>query len=135
MHSQTLPVQEQNQIPRGPGDDPLTYGLDGKPITMGEAIELLEDLEKRSLRSTPITLPSGKPAVVRTVLTVFDDEASRGEVPEGHIPQVYASILYSPEPENRFIHALWTYGSPQEAAAGHAEAVDEFTSGRTRVRA
>ena len=131
--SQTLPVQDHNQIPRGPGDDPLTFGVDGKPITLRDALELLEDLERRTLRKTPVTLPSGSPAVVRTVLTVFDDEASRGPVPRDHTPQIYASVLYSQEPENRYMQALWMYGSPEEAKAGHPEAVDEFVSGRTRV--
>lgn len=133
MPSQTSPVQDHNRIPLGPGDDPLTYGLDGKPTTLHEALELLEDLDARTLCASSITLPSGQPAVVRTVLKVFDDDASRGPVPDDHVPQIYASILFSPEPENRYIHALWTYGSADDAKAGHPDAVDEFTSGRTRV--
>lgn len=100
---------------------------------MHEALELLEDLDVRTLFKSEVRLPGGRPAVVRTVLTVFDDAASRAAVPAGHVPQIYASILYSPEPENRYLRSLWTYGSPAEAKAGHPEAAHEFASGRARV--
>ncbi|MGW3153753.1 hypothetical protein [Streptomyces sp. NPDC001089] len=131
--SQTLPTNDHDMIPVGPGGDPLTYGIDGNPISLHRALNLLEDIDARTLVATSISLPGGQPCVVRSVLTVFDDAASRGPVPAGHVPQIYASIAFSPEPENRLLHVLWTYGSAAEAEAGHPEAVDEFASGRTRV--
>lgn len=135
MRSQTLHELDNHVVPLGPDGDPLTFGIDGTPITLATALELLEDLEARTLHVTVVTLPSGTEAEVRTVLKVFDDDASRGPVPEGHVPQIYASVLYSPSPENRHLHALWTYGSREEAKTCHMEAVDEFVSGRTRVAA
>jgi hypothetical protein len=125
--------QEQNTIPRGPGGEPIAYGLTGEPITAREAVELSEDLDRCTLRWTPIRLPSGEPAVVRTVFRVFDEEARQGFVPEGHEPQLYASALYTADAEPREVKQLWTYGSFDEAKAAHPEATDEFQSGRVHV--
>jgi hypothetical protein len=104
--------------------------MDGKPITQREALELLEDLERRTLRTTPVKLPSGRRAEVRTVCMIFDDLAAQQAVPDGHVPQIFGSVLYSPEPESLYIVGLWTYGSAAEAKARHPEAVAEFESGR-----
>ncbi|MFV0135534.1 hypothetical protein ACLGIH_20320 [Streptomyces sp. HMX87] len=135
MLSQALLELEQDMdaVPRGPGGDPIAFNLQGEPITTREAIELAEDLDRCTLVWTPIRLPSGRPAVVRTVFQVFDDEASRGPVPEGHVPQLYASVLYTAGPEPRFVKRLWTYGSEAEARSGHPEATAEFQSGRVHV--
>lgn len=139
MLSQALLDRDHDQIPRGPGGDPVTFGLDGTPITTRAAITLSEDTDHCTLVWTPIRLPesagalAGSEAVVRTLFIVFDDEASKGPVPEGHVPQLYASDLYTAGPEGRFVRRLWTYGSADEAKAGHPEAVAEFQSGRARA--
>lgn len=138
-------VTDQNAIPYGPDGTPLAFGLDGEPITAREAVELSEDLDRCTMYWTPITLPDGRRVEVRTVFTVFDEEAQKGAVPKGHVPQLYASVVYTadarnrplrldlPDPEKRPVYRLWTYGSLDEAKAGHPEAVYEFASGLTRV--
>ncbi|WP_329271868.1 hypothetical protein [Streptomyces sp. NBC_01451] len=135
MQSQTLldAGQAPDMIPRGPGGTPLAFNLQGEPISVREAIELADNLDHCTLLWTPVTLASGRLAIVRTLFRVFDDEASQRAVPEGHVPQLYASVLFTPAPENRFLKRLWTYGSPAEAHAGHPEAVIEFQSGRVDV--
>ncbi|MEU1552181.1 hypothetical protein ABZ517_05590 [Streptomyces scabiei] len=131
MLSQTLldAGRDPDTIPRGPGGDPLAFNLQGEPISLREALELSDDLERCTLFWSPITLPSGRPAIVRTLFRVFDDEASHGPVPEGRVPQMYASVVFTPAPENRFLARLWTYGSREEAHAAHPEATYEFQSG------
>jgi hypothetical protein len=135
VQSQTLldAGQDPDTIPRGPGGTPLAFNLQGEPIPLREALELADDLERCTMFWTPVTLKSGQPAIVRTIFRVFDDEASRGAVPENHVPQLYASVLFTPAPENRFLKRLWTYGSLSEAQAGHPEAAFEFQSGRVHV--
>ncbi|MFC9505444.1 hypothetical protein [Streptomyces sp. NPDC057002] len=122
-----------DKVEVGPSGLPFTYGLDGKPVTLRVAAELYEDFERRVLYTTPVTLPDGRPAIVRTLCLVFDDEAATEMVPEDHVPQVFASAAY--HPTGWCLHRLWTYGSPEEAKAAHPEAVEEFTSGRARVAA
>lgn len=135
MQSQTLldAGQDPDMIPRGPGGTPLAFNLQGEPISLREALELADDLDRCTLFWSPITLQSGRPAVVRTIFRVFDDEASQREVPDDHVPQLYASVLFTPAPENRFLKRLWTYGSKDEAFVGHSEATSEFQSGRVHV--
>lgn len=133
MLSQTLLEFDRDTIPRGPGGDPLAFNLHGEPITMREALELVDDVERCTMFWTHIRLPTGQSAIVRTIFRVFDDEASQSEVPHGHEPQLYASVLFTPAPEHRFLKRLWTYGSLAEAKAGHPEATSEFQSGRVHV--
>lgn len=135
----------QNVIPLNCDGVPIAYGLDLQPITAAQAVELADDLERCTLYWTPINLPDGRPAMVRTIFTVFDEEAQQGPVPEGHEPHLYATCVYTPEPDNKLlrldlpsrggrpVHRLWTYGSVAEAKAGHPEAVFEITSGMTGV--
>ncbi|WP_369042270.1 hypothetical protein [Streptomyces sp. Midd1] len=125
--------QDPDTIPRGPGGSPLAFNLQGEPIPLREALELSDDLDRCTMVWTPITTASGRPAIVRTIFRVFDDEASQREVPTSHVPQLYASVLFTPAPANRFLTRLWTYGSLDEAKAGHPEAVYEFLSGRVHV--
>lgn len=127
--------RDPDAIPRGPGGDILTFNMQGEPISLREAIELCNNLERITLVWTPIALASGQPAIVRTIYRVFDDEASRGPVPQEHTPQMYISVLYTPPPESRFLARLWTYSSVAEAQAGHPEATAEFQSGRIHVDA
>jgi len=140
-------VTDKNAIPRSPDGTPLAFGLDGEPITAAAAVELSEDLDRCTMYWTPIDLPDGRQVEVRTVFTVFDEDAQKGPVPESHIPQLYFSAVYpsGPDPKRRPLpldipgvergplYRLWTYGSLDEAKAGHPEAVEEFISGRARV--
>ncbi|MFE2539013.1 hypothetical protein [Actinacidiphila glaucinigra] len=122
-----------DRVEVGPSGVPYAYGMNGRPITTRQAAFLLGDLNRRTLHWTPVRLPGGVPAEVRTVCSVFDDDAATEHVPQGYVPQVFASNLYTPAPESRFLVQLWTYGSPAEANAGHREAVEEFLSGRARA--
>lgn len=135
VHRQALidPEQDHDSIPRRPDGRPVAFNLEGEPIPLREAIELADDLDRCTLVWTPLTLPSGRPAVLRTIFRVFDDEAPDGPVPAGHEPQLYASVLYTADPEPRFLKRLWTYASAAEANAAHPEAVEEFRSGRAHV--
>ncbi|MGW3860666.1 hypothetical protein ACWEDZ_04190 [Streptomyces sp. NPDC005047] len=122
-----------DQVEVGPSGVPIAYGLDGGPVTTRQAAELFSNLDRRTLHSTEIVLPSKAPAVVRTLCLVFDHCAATEMVPESHVPQVFASACY--DDRGRLLKALWTYGSPEEAKAAHPEAVDEFLSGRARAAA
>ncbi|MEV5264788.1 hypothetical protein [Streptomyces werraensis] len=103
-------------------------------MTVREAAVLYENLDSRTLHQTEITLPTGTPALVRTLCLVFDDDAAtRDDLTEDHVPQVFASAVYWGEDYREFVQPLWTYGSPEEAQAAHREAVEEFRSGRARV--
>ena len=138
-------VTDQNTVPRGPDGAPLAFGLNGEPITAAAAVELSEDLERCTMYWTPVNLPDGRPAMVRTIFTVFDEEAQRGPVPAGHVPHLYATAVYTADAENRplaldvpnregrRVFRLWTYGSLDEAKTGHPEAVYEIAQGLTRV--
>ncbi|AZM47838.1 hypothetical protein DMB38_20425 [Streptomyces sp. WAC 06738] len=140
-------MTDQNAIPRGPDGTPLAFDLDGQAITARAAVELSEDLDRCTMYWTPTTLADGRQVEVRTVFTVFDEEAQKGPVPEGHVPHLYASSVYPPNPDPKCrplpldipgtgeppVYRLWVYGSLDEAKAGHPEAVEEVISGRARV--
>lgn len=124
-----------DRVEIGPSGLPFTYGLDGKPVTVRDAAVLYENLDSRTLHQDEITLPSGLPALVRTLCLVFDDDAAtRDDLTTEHTPQVFASACYFGQ-NHECVVPLWTYGSPQEANACHPEAVEEFRSGRARVQA
>lgn len=127
-----------DKIEAGPSGLPFAYGLNAEPLTTRAAAELFDDMTRRTLHTTLITLPDGAPAIVRTICLVFDEclaTCSAAELPANYVPQVFGSAVYSAEPHSQFLRALWTYGLPAEAKAGHAEAVEEFKSGRAGVTA
>ncbi|MFE4527140.1 hypothetical protein ACFRMO_08070 [Streptomyces anulatus] len=125
-----------DSIAEGPAGLPYAYGLNAEPITLRAATELYENLDARTLHRTELRLPDGREAVVRTICLVFEHRlatCAAAELPPGYLPQVFGSALYLADERQRFLGALWTYGLPAEARAGHAEAVDEYASGRASV--
>lgn len=137
MHVLSYPrpatVRCTSAIPRSSAGNPIAFDLQGRPISACEAVELSEDIDRCTVIWTPVTLPSGTAAVVRTLYLVIDERASRGPVPEDYEPQLYASDLYTAEVQPRFVWRLCTYASLSLAAAGHPRAVEEFVTGRTHV--
>lgn len=136
MQTESLVDNFMDTVETGPAGLPFAYGLDAEPLTTRAAAALFEDLARRTLHTTVITLPDGRPAIVRTICLVFEDRLATcvaDELPDNYVPQIFGSAVYSGEPHGSFLRALWTYGLPAEAKAGHAEAVEEFKSGRASV--
>lgn len=123
----------------GASGRPFAFGMDGRPASLDDAAELHADMERRTLRKTEITLPGGVPAVVRTLCLVYDHDlavCAPHALPAGYVPEVFASAVYwGGDDLKQFFQPLWTYHTPEEAMAAHCEAVDEFVSGRARVKA
>ncbi|MFI7083913.1 hypothetical protein ACIBUR_09935 [Streptomyces anulatus] len=127
-----------NKIEMGPAGRPFAFGLDAEPLTMRAAADLFEDMTARTVHKSDVVLPDGRPASVRTLCLVFDDLLATcvaSELPADYVPQIFGSALYSADDPGHLLRTLWTYGLPAEAKAGHAEAVEEFASGRARVAA
>jgi hypothetical protein len=122
-----------DRIATGPSGQAIAFG---EPVTIREAADLFEDLDSRTLYSEKIVLPSGTPALVRTLCLILDDDAAtRADLGAGHVPQFASACYWGGADLRECVVPLWTYGSSAEAKAGHREAVEEFRSGRARVAA
>lgn len=128
MQGQEAEADVLDRAPFEPFGRPFTYGPDGRPITLREACDLVEDLERRTLRKTPV-VRAGRPYLVRTVCLVFDPEAATGPVPDDHEPSIFGSALYTLPPVNDVVRLLWEYSTPQAALERHDEAVRALTAG------
>ncbi|MET8342493.1 hypothetical protein [Streptomyces microflavus] len=131
-----MSVEYLSVVSLGPSGVPFTYGLDGRPVTLGEAAQLLESIEQRTLHKSDLRLATGELVTVRTLGLVFDpDAATDMVVAEGYRPPVWGTALYSPAPENALLEVLCTYRDPDEAVREHKEALGMIAVGTNEADA
>jgi hypothetical protein len=100
------------------------YGLDGQPISLADAGELLRDIDKRRVAYTLIPQPDGTHREVSTVFLAFDAGYT------GHYAPVLWETMVFANPNSYADLDMRRYSSRAAAERGHREVVAENMPGR-----